>query len=371
MRSKRRLFVGATFAVAAVIAVSGCAASAPVATPVSPSTTTVPAPTTTDPATVGGSDFGPGPYRVEATVTVGESPTSIAIDPETGRAFVARYAEGAATQSVSVIDTRTHSHSGDIPVGQVFPSGPQSIAVDTDTHLVYLVGGNSAGQVLVIDPDRESVTAIIETDGDPVAVVVDALRHTLYVANRFSRSVTVVDTATRATVATIPVDGSPSGLAVDPDTHHLWVASEAGVSVVDAGTHTVSTTVQVGGDPGHIAIDPQTRTAFVTHPAENWVSLVDTTSRTRVAAVSLGVRGRAFAAVVDPVAHTVYLTGGAFDVVTMIDTSTREVTAARYSGITRTTPYGSETLGAAVDPVSHLLYVTNENSGRIEVIAHL
>ncbi|MFE3546136.1 hypothetical protein ACFXK0_24505 [Nocardia sp. NPDC059177] len=370
MRSKRRLFAGTTLAVATVIAVSGCAASAPVATPAALSSTTVAAPTTTDPATVGGSDFGPGPYRVEATVAVGESPTSIAIDPEAGKAFVARDGEGANGQSVSVIDTRTHTHSGDIPVGQVFPAGPQSIAVDTDTHLVYLVGGSSAGQVLVIDPDTESVTAIIEVDGDPVAVVVDALRHTLYVANRFSRTVTVVDTVTRATVATIPVDGSPRGLAIDPDTHHLWVVSEAGASVIDADNHTVSTTVQLAGDPKYIAIDPQTRTAFVTHPEQNWVSLIDTVTRTGMDSVSLGVRGSAFAAVVDPVAHTVYLSGGVFDVVTMIDTRTRAVTAARYSGITRTTPYGSTTYGMAVDPVRHLLYVTNRDSGQIEVIAH-
>ncbi|WP_336086886.1 YncE family protein [Nocardia sp. SSK8] len=349
---------------------SGCTATAPPTTVASPPSTTIPVPTTTDPATVGGSDFGPGPYRVEATVAVGESPTSIALDPETRTAYVARYVDGAATQAVSVLDTRTRTVTTEIPVGQVFPSGPQSIAVDSDTHLVYLVGGNSAGEVLVIDPGSESVTATIQVDGDPVAVVVDALRHTLYVANKFSRTVTVVDTVTRAVVATIPVDGQPRGLAIDPDTHHLWVVGGADVSVIDAATHAVSTTLRLGDDPAYIAIDPQTRTAYVTHSTGNSVSLIDTVRHTRTDSVSLGVRGRAFAAVVDPVAHTVYLSGGVFDVVTMIDTRTRAVTAARYSGITRARPYGSTTYGMAVDPVSHLLYVTNKDSGQIEVVAH-
>ncbi|WP_416382149.1 hypothetical protein [Nocardia higoensis] len=290
------------------------------------------------------------------------------MDPETHEAYVAHYADSTADQSVSVIDTHTRAVTATIPVGQVFPDSPQSIAVDPVTHLVYLVCGNSAGELLVISPDSRTVTARIDVGGDPAALVVDPVRSTVYVANQFSRTVTAVDTVTRAVVATIPVDGHPTGLTVDPSTHHLWVVSGDDVSVIDPETYTVSTTIRIDEDPKFIAIDPQQRTAYVTHYEGNSVSLIDTVSRTRTGSVSLGERGHAFAAVVDPTAHTVYFTGGVFQIVTMIDTFTREVTAVRLSGITPSTEYGSKTWGAAVDPATHHLYVTNENAGQIEVI---
>ncbi|WP_370465674.1 YncE family protein [Nocardia sp. GTS18] len=216
MLSKTRLVAVLGLAVAVGISLSGCSAPRPAT---QPSTTSVAAPTTTDPATIGGSSIGPGPYRVEATVAVGENPRSVAIDPGTHRAYVAHYADSTDQQTVSVIDTRTRDVAARIPVGKVYPHGPQSIAVDPVTHLVYLVCGNSAGQVVVISPDTDTVTTTIDFEGDPFAVVVDPDRSTLYVANRLSRTVTAIDTITRTVRATIAVDGYPTGLAVDPNTH--------------------------------------------------------------------------------------------------------------------------------------------------------
>ncbi|MFC4127226.1 YncE family protein [Nocardia rhizosphaerae] len=132
-------------AVAVTVSLSGCSTPKPATQP--PTTTTVAAPSTTDPATVGGSRIGPGPYRVEATIAVGDDPRSVAIDPGTHRAYVAHFADFTDQQSVSVIDTRTRDVTADIPVSQVFPQGPQSIAVDPVTHLVYLVCGNGAGRL--------------------------------------------------------------------------------------------------------------------------------------------------------------------------------------------------------------------------------
>ncbi|MFC6010293.1 YncE family protein [Nocardia lasii] len=366
MRSKTRVTAGICLVVG--VLVCGCAATRSGA-PVARFTTTAPATTTTDPATVGGSSIGPGPYRIEATVAVGENPRSVAIDPGLNRAYVAHLSDSDEEQSVSVIDTRTHTVTATIPAGRVFPGYPQSIAVDPVTHLVYLVCGNSAGKVLVISPDSNTVTATIEFDGDPAAVVVDSVRGIVYVGNRFSDTVTVIDAVTRAVVTTVPVGDDVRGLAVDPASHDLWVVSGDGVSVLDAATYTVSTTIPVGNDPRYIAIDPRHRTAYVTHSTENLVSVIDIDSRTRADSVSLGIRGKAFGAVIDPAEHTVYFTGMAAGTVTMVDTRTRTLTATRSSGITRSTTYGSATWGAAVDPATHYLYVTNENADQIEVIA--
>ncbi|WP_280298279.1 YncE family protein [Nocardia neocaledoniensis] len=327
------------------------------------------APTTTDPAAVGGSSVGPGPYRVEATVPVGPSPRGVALDPGARRAYVAHYVEGAGRQSVSVIDTRSNVVTAEIPVGQVFPDKPQAIAVDPTTRLVYLAGGNSAGKMCVIDPDSSALIATIEVDGDPVAVVVDPARNLVYVANRFSGTVTAIDTVARKVVATIPVPGHPSGLAVDPASHHLWVASRTGISVVDPASFTVSATLRLDDEPAYIAIDPQSRTAFVTHADAHSVSLIDTANRAPVGNISLGERGMAYAAAVDPAAHSVYLTGGAFQTVTVIDTRTRAVTAVRNAGVSRADRYGSDTYGVAVDPENHHVYVTNSGVDGVEVLA--
>ena len=57
---------------------------------------------------------GPGPYRVTATVHVGNYLSGVAVDPGTHTVYVAHQLDG----TVSVIDASTHTVTATVPVGR-------------------------------------------------------------------------------------------------------------------------------------------------------------------------------------------------------------------------------------------------------------
>lgn len=357
----RTRLIGGIGLVAAVVIVGGCASPTPI--PRTPAST-VAVPATTDPATSRNyTDLGVGPYRTRANLQVGDSARSIAVDSGLHRAYVTK-----SDHSLDIIDTRTLAHLDTIELDKkLFAIRPQSITIDPVTHLVYLIGQGPAEVLVVIDPATNTVTAQVPTaeDNDHSAVVVDSVRHIVYVSNSYYRTVVAIDTRNHAVLATIPVGGRPSAMAVDPGTQHLWVANGSDVSVIDPATFTVTATYPVGERPSGIAIDPETRTVFVTDYSGTALTFVDIATRT-VGTIPLN-QEPAIQAVVDPATHTVFVTSGAFGSITMIDTKTRKVTASRLTP--SEPPYGRNTWGIAVDLATHEIFVTHgEHSRTIDVL---
>ncbi len=101
----------------------------------------------------------------------------------------------------------------------------------------------ASGTVSVIDAKTASVTGEIETGLHPSALALANRSGRLYVANANSDSVTIIDTARDAVVGTIPVGpfrkaplgSSPNALALSGDDKTLYVANGANnaVSVID------------------------------------------------------------------------------------------------------------------------------------------
>jgi YVTN family beta-propeller protein len=92
-------------------------------------------------------------FSVTATIGVGASPEWVAVDPETGTAYVTN-----ENNTVSVIDEATDQVTATIAVGA--DADPFGVAVDPDTGTVYVTNsGNST--VSVIDGATNQVTATI------------------------------------------------------------------------------------------------------------------------------------------------------------------------------------------------------------------
>ncbi|MFD3595625.1 YncE family protein [Nocardia sp. NPDC058640] len=344
--------IGGIGLVVAVVVASGCASRTPVAayTPTSSPVTTI-----TDPAANPNfKNVGVGPYRARGPVNVGEGPRSVVVDPGLQQAYVAN-----SDHTVTILDTRSQSVKDKFEVDEAFVGGPQSIAVDLATHLIYVIDHGPAEKLLVVDPATNTVTARIFTgdENDHRAVAVDSDRHVVYVANDYYGTVTAIDTRTHAVLATIRVGPEAVALAVDPGSHRLWVAHGRNVSVVDPVTFAVVTTVEVGTDPQDIDIDPGTNTAFVTDATGNSNSVFVIDTKTMVVdKISLG-QEPSFAVAVDPTTHTAYLTSSAFSSITMIDTRTRTVIASRRASADAIGRH--DTMGIAVDTTYHGVYVTH------------
>lgn len=300
-------------------------------------------------------------YAVTATIPVGQQPASAAVNPQTGRVYVANRSDN----TVSVVTTADNAVTATVPVGGV----PLSIAVNTVTNNAYVTtgtGGNGShlGDLVVIDgANAVSASRALQQDGDGphfgdavntrtntvyvthfyggtvseisaptltttavfaagpivIGVAVNELTNTLYVANLDNSTVTVINGVTHGVIATIPVGGRTGSIALDPSRHTAYVATAAStVAVIDTATNTVVATVPVGQIPGQIAVDPSAGVLYVPASGDNTVSVIDEATNTVTATVAVGASPSSVA--VDPGTHTAYVTNNASNTVSVIRT---------------------------------------------------
>src|SRR6266851_1407046 len=129
------------------------------------------------------------------------------------------------------------------------------------------------------------------------------------------------------------------------------------VSVIDTTSNTVVATVSVGGSPLEVAITPDGTRAYVTNATDNTLSVIDTASNTVVATVGVGAGPTAVA--ITPDGTRVYVTTG--DAVSVIDaTSNTVVATVGVSGLgVAITPDGTRAYVATFGPVSVIDTATN------------
>lgn len=90
-------------------------------------------------------DLKVGPYRSLGSVQIGYGPRSVAVDPGLHRAYVVIQDPTAPYPvTITVLDTRTRA-VGFHRRGRRVRARSQSIAVDSATHLVYLINEGSSG----------------------------------------------------------------------------------------------------------------------------------------------------------------------------------------------------------------------------------
>ncbi|MBI1929569.1 carboxypeptidase regulatory-like domain-containing protein, partial [Candidatus Poribacteria bacterium] len=129
-------------------------------------------------------------------------------------------------------------------------SYPYGVAVHPSGSTVY-VANELSNTVSVIDTATHTVTDTVPVGSYPYGVAVHPSGSTVYVANELSNTVSVIDTATHTVTDTVPVGSNPFGVAVHPAGRTVYVANAISntVSVIDTATHTVTATVTVGSLP--------------------------------------------------------------------------------------------------------------------------
>jgi YVTN family beta-propeller protein len=157
---------------------------------------------------------------VSPPITVGNSPSGLAITPDGKRAYVANNADG----TVSVITTATGAVSPPITVGK----GPGSVAITPDGKRAYVVN-NVDGTVSVITTATGAVSAPITVGNRPIGVAITPDGKRAYVTNSAvddfitfnvvlngPGTVSVITTATGAVSPPITVGDGPDGVATCP-----------------------------------------------------------------------------------------------------------------------------------------------------------
>ena len=243
------------------------------------------------------------------TINVGTMPSGVAFNPTGTLAYVTNYNDPVTTQpgqnpgpgSVSVIDTKTSSVVGLIPVG----NGAAAIALTPNGSTAYVVNYIS-NNVNVIDTATNSVIKTINVGANPGAIAINPAGTFAYVANSNSGTVSVIDLKTNTVKATIGGFNEPYTLSLDPSGNNLFVTNSGSngpgagtVSVVNTATNKIATTVSgaVGSainNPAGSAINPNGTEGYITNYVNtagtaggNTVSILNTATKSMVGNIDL------------------------------------------------------------------------------------
>ena len=219
---------------------------------------------------------------VTATISVGNNPKGVAVNPSGTRAYVTNF----NSNNVSVINTTTNTVAATISVG----SGPYSVAVNPAGTFAFVTNFNS-NNFSVIDTTTNAVTATVNVGNTPIGVAFNPAGTLAYVTNEGSNTVSVINTTTNAVTATINVGIHPRSVAVNPAGTFAYVtnANSNTVSVINTTTNAVTATINVGSTPIGVAVNPAGTLAYVTNAGSNTVSVINTTTNAVTATITVGI----------------------------------------------------------------------------------
>jgi YVTN family beta-propeller protein len=266
--------------------------------------------------------------RVVNTVTTGNAPRGLDIIRALDRIYVADMTDDTLT----VIDASDGTVVTTIDV--VTPHGLGSVAVDDNNQIVYVLDYSNGTQ----GTNLHAFDAVNNTEIHNVTIgtqlqnmVVDPNANRAY-ATDFQDGVIVVNTMDHTVITTIDLPNFPHGIALNPDTNRLYVTQLATdtVEVIDTTTNTVVKTITVGAEPEFIGLDTIRDRAYVTNREAGTVSVIDMSNDTVVGTITVGTNPLVIA-VIEYTARAYILnlgadmTSPADNTVSVIDTTTNTV----------------------------------------------
>ncbi len=198
-----------------------------------------------------------------ATIPVGHGPGQLVVNPSAHLVYVVNQNDG----TVSIIDSELLTVKKVIKVG----AGPTAIAMNPLIGVAY-VANTTAGSISGIS--GTTLVGTIPIGGQPSAMVVDPGLNQLYVMDPSRNEVLVLNATKGTLLASLPTSLKPVAIAVNIVTHSVFVACDgtsSGSLVVIDGTHNqlITTVEGLPADLASIAVDPITNVAVSTSPGQN------------------------------------------------------------------------------------------------------
>ncbi len=311
---------------------SPTAASTPTETP-TPSPTATPGPSPTPSVTPTPTEPPTPTSTPTATPTFTPSPTPTATSTPT------------VTPSPTATPTPPALPWSTVTVGQ----GPHGVSVDPAGHLAY-VGNHWGGNVTVLQTVAYTSTGItLGGAAGPNGVAYDPVAGIVYVANKFTGNVARIRTSDRQLLSPVSVGGQPDGLAVDPSTGRVYVANfgSGTVSVLDGPAGRVEKEVYVGGQPSFVLFDPETGKVYVTDHLRGQVLVMDGGTGDVIREIPVGPG--AYGMGMDPVRRRIYVANR--------DGYSISVIAMGPDQVVNTIPLGCSPYNVGVNPNSGHFFV--------------
>lgn len=355
---------------------------------------------------------------VIAVINSTQTPSDIALDPATHRAYVANQLNfvqeidvgGAALETtiltaaeagLGVVNPANHLFYvgrtvattevqffdkcgvGGTVAGAPHDSGRYVFAVaNRNTNRVYALNAasNLAGDTIsipgfisVIDANSNTVIANVEVGNQPFGIGINEATNKIYVSNvgqgaAFPGSITVIDgatnTATTADTTAFPVARFFSEVVANEMTNRVYFQVDAtSIGVLDGATNIATPLPNSLGPVSAIRVNKILNRVYVVSEATGLLHVLDGTTEAEIATLSFGspnqqVSGQSIA--VNETTGRVFVTNFPDDTLTVIDGSSNTVVA--------TIPVSDGPRSVAVNALTNRVYVGNRNARTISFI---
>jgi YVTN family beta-propeller protein len=300
-------------------------------------------------------------HNVIGTVTVGDSPSRIAINSLNGFIYVAN----SGSNSITIIDPSTQKVVEEVGVG----NSPTGLAFRTYYDYLYVANPNS-DTVSVIYTPTNRVVATIPVGNGPVNVLVTPTQpeSRIFVANYFSYTLSEIDPSTNTVKDTIPLPdcSQPIGLTFNPHDNYIYITCSGSNNVfVMNMSGTRISLIDVGYYPLDLTVNPFNGYVYVSNQGSHTISVIDPllgyvidtiniNSPTFAGSSPLGIT-------FNPTNRHLYVSSFGTATVLVIDSAINE--------IVDTISVGSYPYGAAYNFKNGFIYVANSNSDNISIIS--
>ena len=211
--------------------------------------------------------------EIVEVVELAMKPCDIEFTPDGSRAVVSLLGRVTGKQgALTVLDVPAHTTLEPVMVG----TQPEELVLTADGKRAYIVSKS----LWVIDVDANEVEKEIHLPEHCYDAVLSPDGKHLYLTATFGGAkLVVVDTTTNMVSGSIDVL-MPACMAFTRDPNRLLVSNvyDGSMQSVDLRTEAVSEPVRIGELPSYIALTLDGARAFVCHPANDYVTVIDTTT---------------------------------------------------------------------------------------------
>ena len=236
---------------------------------------------------------------------------SVGIIPNTngvhGVAFVKAlgkgYTSNGRTNNVTVFDLNTAKILGQVAVGK----NPDWILYDPFSKRV-VTSNHSGGDISLIDPATDQVTATIPVIGAKLETIVSDEAGRLYINAEDKNEISVVDIVKGEVVAHWPLEAEgPTGLAIDVKTKRIFSACDKLLVVMDADNGKIVAKLPIGNGCDGAAFDKARKLVFTSN-GEGTVTIVKEISKDEYKVIeNVPTKRGARTICIDEKSHTLFL----------------------------------------------------------------
>ena len=297
------------------------------------------------------------PAMIDSIEVIGNSLSNIAYDPINGRMYVTN----SRTNTVSVIDTNTHSLVGNpITVG----TNPRGIAYDPINGRMYVANFGSNTVSLIDTNTNRVIGGAIEVGTGPLSIAYDPEHQRMYATLLDNNSISIIDTRTNSLVGPpIKINTSPKDIAYDSGNGIMYITNFAENGLIYAINTTtnslVGSPIEVDGIPQSIAFDSINQRIYVTNPGSDTISVINPNSSDNERS-SIYVDAPDSLAY-DPIKQRLYVSNIDNGLINIVDTKTNSVLDSPIN-------VGDISRGLEYDPVNDRLFVPDNNSSSVLVV---